>query len=94
MNKLLIFVYSLYFLVHSNYALEFNRDTIDLCDDFDKPIDLEDFGDGLDLGDDVEDGFFLLFLLLVWILDRPTGIGGTSLILSDIFSWSWSNSVV
>jgi hypothetical protein len=32
-------------------------------------------------------------LLLVWILDRPTGIGGTSLILSDIFSWSWSNSV-
>lgn len=90
------FCVSWYFLVHSSYALECNRDTIDLCDDFDKPIDLEDFGDGLDLGDDVEDGFFLLFLLLVWILDRPTGIGGTSLILSDIFSWvePWSKSMV
>lgn len=83
----LIFYFSLYFLVHSNYALEFNRDIIDLCEDLDKPIDLEDFGDGLDLGDDVEDGFFLLFLLLVWILDKPTGIGGTSLVLSDIVSW-------
>lgn len=61
----LIFFFSLYFLVHSNHALEFNRDIIDLCEDLDKPIDLEDFGDGLDLGDDVEDGFFLLFLLLV-----------------------------
>lgn len=53
----------------------------------DKPADLEDFGDcNLDLGDD-EDGFFLLFLLLVWTLDRPTGIGGTSLSLSDIVGW-------
>lgn len=47
------------------YALEFNRDVIDLYGDFDKPVDLEDFGDDLDLGDDVEDGFFLLLLFFV-----------------------------
>lgn len=47
------------------YALEFNRVVIDLNEYLDKPADLEDFGDGnLDLGED-EDGFFLLFLLLV-----------------------------
>lgn len=81
-------------LVHL-YALEFNRNIVDLYEDLDKPGGLEDFGDSLDLGDDVEDDFFLLFLLLVWILDKSTGIGGTSLSLSDIVSWLevWSKSV-
>lgn len=85
------FFVSLYLYVYP-YALEFNRDVIDLYGDFDKP---EDFGDSLDLGDDVEDGFFLLFLLLVWILDRANGLGGTSLSLSDTDSWLelWSKSV-
>lgn len=50
-------------------------------------MDFEDFGDcNLDFGDD-EDGFFFLFLFLVWILDRFIGIGGIFFSLFDIVGW-------